>query len=186
MKMEIEDFADKHQLIMEIRGRTPGTAKVVPKYYAFFRDLWIRKGGLLVGNSGIGDTPEDAIADYAGKISDQILAINPGKDEIRIKAPRLFYKQEQGENTENTYKYSKEPNRLEQVEKDPWAHRSKNMTCQTCMYFVVKALLGVPVNTTPTIGRCRRHAPTLQGFPAVFPNDWCGDHKTDEEKLGNP
>jgi len=33
------------------------------------------------------------------------------------------------------------------------------------------------------IGRCRRHAPTMNGYPAVFPTDWCGDHKLDEEKL---
>jgi hypothetical protein len=26
-------------------------------------------------------------------------------------------------------------------------------------------------------GRCRKHAPTLQGWPVVFPTDWCGDHK---------
>lgn len=31
-------------------------------------------------------------------------------------------------------------------------------------------------------GRCRRHAPSMQGYPAVFGNDWCGDHKLDENK----
>lgn len=33
------------------------------------------------------------------------------------------------------------------------------------------------------IGRCRRHAPTMNGFPAVFEGDWCGDHKLDENKI---
>jgi hypothetical protein len=33
------------------------------------------------------------------------------------------------------------------------------------------------------LGRCRRHAPTLSGWPAVFDVDWCGDHKLDETKL---
>jgi len=33
------------------------------------------------------------------------------------------------------------------------------------------------------VGRCRRHAPTMSGYPAVFPADWCGDHKLDETKL---
>lgn len=33
------------------------------------------------------------------------------------------------------------------------------------------------------IGRCRKHAPTMDGFPVVFPGDWCGDHKFDEEKI---
>jgi len=30
------------------------------------------------------------------------------------------------------------------------------------------------------MGRCRRHCPTMGGFPVVFVNDWCGDHKLDE------
>ena len=32
------------------------------------------------------------------------------------------------------------------------------------------------------IGRCRRHAPTMSGFPVVFDTDWCGDHKLDETR----
>lgn len=26
-------------------------------------------------------------------------------------------------------------------------------------------------------GRCRRRAPTLQGYPVVYVSDWCGEHK---------
>jgi len=59
---------------------------------------------------------------------------------------------------------------------DPWIHRSANMKCSTCMWFVLKA-------PTTNFGRCRRHAPTMNGFPAVFVHDWCGDHKLDETKL---
>jgi hypothetical protein len=33
-----------------------------------------------------------------------------------------------------------------------------------------------------SIGRCRRHAPTMSGFPVVFQADWCGDHRLDENK----
>ncbi len=66
-------------------------------------------------------------------------------------------------------------------EQDNWKHRSKGMCCKTCMWFVPKA------NNEPVIkepfGRCRRHAPTMSGFPAVFGTDWCGDHKLDENKL---
>ena len=65
---------------------------------------------------------------------------------------------------------------------DPWKHRSKFMRCQTCMWFVLK----VPVTTSPEqgtrIGRCRKHAPTMEGYPVVFESDWCGAHKLDEEK----
>jgi hypothetical protein len=33
------------------------------------------------------------------------------------------------------------------------------------------------------LGRCRRHSPVVgQGWPAVFSEDWCGDHKLDENK----
>jgi hypothetical protein len=67
---------------------------------------------------------------------------------------------------------------------DPWKHRSNGMRCKTCMWFVPK----VPSNPsqrpeTYDLGRCRRHAPTMNGYPATFVNDWCGDHKLDENKL---
>jgi len=93
---------------------------------------------------------------------------------------------------------------------DNWKHRSENMRCKTCMFFVPKIPFQPrpmepekgPGNIPPEppelnlgpgkiylrhpgydLGRCRRHAPTLSGWPAVFVNDWCGDHKIDEEKL---
>lgn len=66
------------------------------------------------------------------------------------------------------------------TENDKWAHRSKGMKCKTCMWFAEKHSnkLG-----TPAFGRCRRHAPTMNGYPAVFGGDWCGDHKLDENKI---
>jgi len=76
------------------------------------------------------------------------------------------------------------------MDNDPWKHRSKGMKCATCMWYVQKGQPEPPADTAivhttaPTvIGRCRRHAPTMNGYPAVFPNDWCGDHKVDETKL---
>ena len=56
---------------------------------------------------------------------------------------------------------------------DPWAHRSQTMRCRTCMWFAPKA---------NGLGRCRRHAPTMSGYPAVYERDWCGDHKLDEAR----
>ena len=67
------------------------------------------------------------------------------------------------------------------VPSDPWAHRSDGMRCKTCMWFVPKAPLEPGVITE--IGRCRRHAPTMTGYPVVFVNDWCGDHKLNENML---
>lgn len=65
---------------------------------------------------------------------------------------------------------------------DPWVHRSKHMQCYTCMYYVTKQA-DETVQPEVILGRCRRHAPTMAGFPAVFITDWCGDHKVDENKL---
>ena len=63
--------------------------------------------------------------------------------------------------------------------KDNWIHKSEGMLCKTCMYFVAKAKEGQIVE----IGRCRRAAPTMNGFPVVYISDWCGDHKLDSDKL---
>lgn len=65
---------------------------------------------------------------------------------------------------------------------DPWVHRSEGMRCRTCMFFVPKARTRSVAPGEPVLGRCRRHAPTMHGFPAVFETDWCGDHKLDENK----
>ena len=64
---------------------------------------------------------------------------------------------------------------------DNWKHRSKGMLCRTCMYFMEKS--GGAPGLSSAFGRCRRHAPTMSGFPAVFGTDWCGDHKLDETRL---
>jgi hypothetical protein len=59
---------------------------------------------------------------------------------------------------------------------DPWAHRSEGMRCKSCMWFVPKT---GPDGITD-LGRCRRHAPSATGFVPVFVNDWCGDHRLNE------
>ena len=81
---------------------------------------------------------------------------------------------------------------------DPWKHRSSSMNCSTCMWNVVKVTVlkveedkndrvirpGSLVMAAPIqVGRCRRHAPTMNGYPVVFSNDWCGDHTLDENKI---
>jgi hypothetical protein len=73
---------------------------------------------------------------------------------------------------------------------DLWAHRSEGMRCKTCMWFAPKVpnggfkIEGDEITSPPChVGRCRRHAPTMNGFPVVFVNDWCGDHKLNENTL---
>ena len=56
---------------------------------------------------------------------------------------------------------------------DNWMHRHENMLCQTCMWYVPKG----------SLGRCRRRCPSMNGWPVMFPSDWCGDHKLDETKI---
>ena len=63
---------------------------------------------------------------------------------------------------------------------DNWKHRSEGMRCKTCMFYVSKEKA---VTGAQEVGRCRRHAPTMNGWPVMFPGDWCGDHKLDENKL---
>lgn len=67
---------------------------------------------------------------------------------------------------------------------DPWENRRAGMQCQTCVWFVPK--FGTePVRPAnhKIVGRCRRHAPTMGGYPVVYMNDWCGDHRIDENKV---
>jgi hypothetical protein len=70
---------------------------------------------------------------------------------------------------------------------DPWIHRSQGMRCKTCIWFVPKVTIMKGTIDTPNpiyhLGRCRRHAPTMNGYPVVFVNDWCGDHRIDENKV---
>ena len=70
---------------------------------------------------------------------------------------------------------------------DPWIHRSQGMRCKTCIWFVPKVTIMEGTTDTPNpvyhLGRCRRHAPTMGGYPVVYVNDWCGDHRIDENKL---
>ena len=72
---------------------------------------------------------------------------------------------------------------------DSWKHRSNSMKCKTCMWYCPKIKL-TPAADKETlqvkhedIGRCRKHAPTMNGYPVVFVTDWCGDHKLNEEAI---
>lgn len=75
------------------------------------------------------------------------------------------------------------------MNEDNWKHRGAGMLCRTCISFVPKvverpATPEAPAHKPfPVLGRCRKRAPTMGGFPVVFENDWCGDHKLDEQKI---
>ena len=67
---------------------------------------------------------------------------------------------------------------------DKWANLA-TYACLTCRFFVPKGELTVvgpdmkdhPMGVDKVVGRCRRHAPTMEGYPVVYAGDWCGDHK---------
>jgi Pyruvate/2-oxoacid:ferredoxin oxidoreductase delta subunit len=65
---------------------------------------------------------------------------------------------------------------------DPWVHRSSGMRCGTCIWYVPKTPNGLKPEGYKGVGRCRRHAPTIGGYPVVYITDWCGDHRLDENK----
>lgn len=66
---------------------------------------------------------------------------------------------------------------------DCWKHRSEGMRCKTCMWFVKKESSAVVPANRGYLGRCRKNAPTMKGFVPVFEEDWCGDHRLDENKI---
>lgn len=75
---------------------------------------------------------------------------------------------------------------------DPWSNRVNNMVCESCIFFAVKEMYvnedDCPCEASKPderglVGRCRRHSPTMNGYPVVFELDWCGDHKLDENKI---
>ena len=57
---------------------------------------------------------------------------------------------------------------------DPLTNRSEGMRCRTCLWFVSKG------DGLSDVGRCRRHAPAMNGYPVVLQSDWCGDHRLNE------
>jgi len=71
---------------------------------------------------------------------------------------------------------------MEDNMEDNWKHRSSKMVCRCCIWFTEKRPDSRELEKE-TFGRCRRHAPTISGFPAVYGTDWCGDHKLDENKI---
>ena len=71
----------------------------------------------------------------------------------------------------------------QKLDKDSWVHRSDGMRCRTCIWFVRKYASDPKPVDRREVGRCRRHAPTMGGYPVVYQTDWCGDHRVDENKV---
>lgn len=52
--------------------------------------------------------------------------------------------------------------------KDRWQEH-RLLVCESCMFF--------------KNFRCKRHAPTTEGYPVTHTKDWCGDHKLAKSKV---
>ena len=95
-RMTIEEFADKHDLIMEVNERSPVLWKdESSRYYAHFRNAEISRDIFLAGSFGDGSTPEEAISNYAKEISGRTLVVEACRDSRRdIRVPILIEKEE--------------------------------------------------------------------------------------------
>ena len=88
-QITIEDFADKNSLVMEVKER-PYPIGNPARFYAHFKNAKVQDGCMLITDFGDGKTPDDAIADYASKITLKTLVFNsfrPNRFELQV--PRL-------------------------------------------------------------------------------------------------
>jgi hypothetical protein len=84
----IEEFADKHNLVMEIHERTPSDMgnrwSDSSQYYAHFKDCEVKDGSCLIGAFGNGTEPNIAIQNYAWEISNKMIVIDAGTENRRV------------------------------------------------------------------------------------------------------
>jgi hypothetical protein len=82
-EITIEQFADRYNLVMEVRKYSSGNP-----FFAHFKNAEVRDGSILITPSGRGHTEEEAILNYAKLISEKILVFNSfsrvNNTEIRV------------------------------------------------------------------------------------------------------
>lgn len=66
-RMTLEEFAEEHDLTMEINERD--SSIVAPRYYAQFKYSELEDGSVFIGIYGNGHTEEGAIKDYEEQLS---------------------------------------------------------------------------------------------------------------------
>jgi hypothetical protein len=60
----------------------------------------------------------------------------------------------------------------------------KHVRCVSCVFFQPLLHSDVKEGDQIRLGKCRKNAPTVAGFPQVLPYEFCGEHRLDAEKLG--
>lgn len=88
----LEEFADKHDLILEIIERpTKITQRGVSRYYAKFKNMDIKDGIFLRSAFGNGDTKPQAIYDLRLLLSKKLVVLNANTDNREeINCPRFI------------------------------------------------------------------------------------------------
>ena len=92
-EMTIEEFAERNGLVMEVHEREN---QKLPKYYAQFKDVWVKDGIVISGKFGNGKTEEEAIKDYTNEINLQLLVVGAfrGNNRRELQVPRLIKKEQ--------------------------------------------------------------------------------------------
>lgn len=94
-RMSIEDFAERHNLIMEVHERNKRNMidfNVRDAFYASFEGAEVKEGACLASEYGDGSNEEEAIRNYAALISGKLLVFNAfGRDRHEIQVPYLSY-----------------------------------------------------------------------------------------------
>lgn len=85
----LEEFADKHGLVMDVYERSMdkwARSTGMSRFAARFHRAEVHEGTTLTSSAGYGDTPESAISDYVFNIRGELLvidAVTPTQREIR-------------------------------------------------------------------------------------------------------
>lgn len=95
-RQSLSEFADAHELTMEIHQRTPSDmgSRWNPncRFYAHFENCEIKEDGTLVSTFGDGTSPDEAMTAFAKQISRKRLVFNAGRyDRFEVYAPILYH-----------------------------------------------------------------------------------------------
>lgn len=84
--MTLDELAEKYDLVMVVRERCNSLRPLgLPRYYASFKMVEVKIGGMLGSPCGSGETEEEAISNYGLRISGCFLVKNAyGDDRIDI------------------------------------------------------------------------------------------------------
>jgi len=63
------EFGDKHGFELIVNERGNDRSRGVERYYASFKDVEILDKGMLIGAVGNGNTPDEALYDYAKRLA---------------------------------------------------------------------------------------------------------------------